>query len=264
MTADMEEIVNTYQDFLKVAAACTSRLNVCLVSKAAQEAFLEPPATAKVFSERICGAFGYCKSKIHSSTSGVKLSPWVRSVGQSMRGSPTVQGSQQEVQQHGRSTARSSTVPPQGMSGSTSSLDPCLPVQITSEASVYAMYGMSPPKKKKPNTAVDQSEVAFICSSQEVCSSQDEELARVGNEAVMQPLASTEDGDIATEWLDPVGKVLVRILKSGLELKGKLEEGPEGFAVAKFASGDDVATEFPNLNLLPPPVLKKPAGAPPP
>ena len=66
-------------------------------------------------------------------------------------------------------------------------------------------------------------------------------------EAVPQPPASTDDGDVATEWLDPIGKFLVRILKSGLELKGKLEEGPEGFAVAKFVSGEVVQTEFPNL-----------------
>ena len=64
-----------------------------------------------------------------------------------------------------------------------------------------------------------------------------------------------------SEWIDPAGWHLCRSYTDGRVEKIKLVEGPSGFAVAMLTSGQPYSTEVPNLSLLPPKVMKKPAKA---
>lgn len=91
LNCDVEQVVGSYQQFLVSAGACTPRLKVSVVQKAAQEVFGGPPARAKAFAEHICDCFSYCRQKGVNSKTGVKLSEPVRQVVKAMFGTDKLQ-----------------------------------------------------------------------------------------------------------------------------------------------------------------------------
>ena len=121
---------------------------------------------------------------------------------------------------------------------------------------VYAIYGLSPPaKKRKVETA--QSPLAII-SSQEVLASQDVPDAKmyeevlpsqdVPHQAVLSsqevpdakenPKSEAKEVSVVSEWVDPTSWQMCRVFSDGSKAFVSLENGPNGFAIAKFIHGE--------------------------
>ena len=83
-SADPEEVVEQYTDFLMSAGACTPRLNGATDVKACGEVFGGAPQTHKLFKDRICDAFMYCRKKGIAMVTGSKLSPPVKNIVRAM------------------------------------------------------------------------------------------------------------------------------------------------------------------------------------
>ena len=169
---DHEVIVANYLEFFQHVAEHTNRLRPETVKQAALMVYEIDHAKAKQFGNGIASAFSYCMAKGRQSTSQKKLSSALQLVLQSSAkfGSP----------------AKASKTAGEAATPSTPKVSP--PSRSTKRfvlsprSSIFAMYGCSPPIKKKVKSFAESRE-----SSQVILSSQEDAIAL------------SSDGDDVTE-----------------------------------------------------------------
>lgn len=244
---DLGKVVQNFQEVLVDVLKVTPRPTVTLLKQAAVEAWDVDPGLAHLFATRIAAAASYCRVKKNQSTSGKKLPPPVQRVICIMSKELKARGRQllrrysseaeppskrQETPSGAGNTSVTAEAPapkvPQKAASSSAS---------SSVADVYKLYGLEP-------RAVSSDVV--VLSSQEICSSQEEELRK--------PKCDT------MEYFDHKLLALVRVLPGGTIVQAKMSAGPAGMALATFPGEGPLQTECPNILLQG--IKKRPSGKP--
>ena len=170
---DMEVVISNYLTFFQTVAEHTHRLRPETVKQAALTVFEVDQAKAKQFGNGIASAFSYCMAKGRQATSQKKLSSALQLVLQSSAkfGTPP---------RASKTTSEPSASPssPKANLSSKTKRD-----QLSPRSSIFAMYGYSPPAKKKAKAS---SSPESRGSAHVVLSSQEDPI----------PLSSCDEDDV--------------------------------------------------------------------
>ena len=265
-TQDVESFVNTYQELLVDLCSATARPNASLVKEAVVLCWRDVSMDdAKQFGDRIAHAVSFVRGKIHSMTTGKKLSEPVKvlvdvlskrqSLGQSLllgarRRQLQATSPKKLVGSQFPLEVEDSDVEVVASKASSSSKAPSSATR--SRADIFAMFGLQEGNQQHPTKRHEDSSVVEVDDSPV-------KKAR-GNPVTVQ-----------TQFLDSAKLCMVRVLSSGEEVSSVMKAGPNGFAEA-FLPGEVVGipSELPNLLLQLPikeapsrqAVKKRPAGKP--
>ena len=256
----LEDVVASYQTFLLSLASGTDRLNPSALASAACEVFGGDPSRARHFAQRVSEAFGLCRKKTKTMTTGTKLPPAMRAVCMAMAGRAVTpkkaspKASSESVP--GSMGAASSSMSAASAGSSQSPESAPAPkkgkASLSAADEILAFYGV-----KKNDRPEGPSKAVEVWSSQEICDSQDPliESSQETQQPSLPIFPSPSVGPQTLEqkrndikdfsFVDYASMQMVRITQQGRQ-EAPLLAGPGAFAVARF--GDlEIETEVPNL-----------------
>ena len=269
-SVEPEELVANYVEFLMAAARFTDRLNEKVVKDATAQVFAVAKPARDLFAKQIIVAFQYCKAKGSQSTTGKKLSDPVRQVVTVMqkrgtsplkpqaaarKAGPCAHGPlmQSHLDEQGAETERVARV------GAASAVHGAASGHADG-SSIMAIYGFE--VAPSSSAAAASSAEVEIYSSQEVLASQEPPpvcIEELSDEEAAEPPMKRAKG-----WTDMSSMQFTLRAEGGRMSKVDLEQGPDGFAIARLPGGIH-KTEVPNLLVeqyhAPKATMKKPAAA---
>ena len=155
---DMDLVVSFYRNFLMACALLTSRLTKTVVSKAAKAVFNASSQVCGDFGEAMTKALAHCRSKGSQATTGAKIHRDVMKVFNCFPDKHIKSSSDDHAKDANKVTEASCSVALPVKSNKKDTAD-------SPRRSIYAAYGVEPPKKA-PIESID------VLSPQEVAASQ--------------------------------------------------------------------------------------------
>lgn len=222
--SNYEDVVTEYEELMLDILALTERPNRSALEAAAKLAFTGVQASEKaMFAQQLHKAFKECRTKAKSVTSGAKTAASVLRVVKRLR-------------DLGRSSA--TPLPVASGTAASSSADTTMDNAGILQQDVFAVMGVSPPKKVR-RLAPRPSEALTVASS----------------------APDLKEGATVAQFFEWEKRVAVRMHPGGRREEAKMSAGSNGFLVATWRDGAQEETECPTL-LEDLATRKKPASAP--
>ena len=249
---DMDSLVDRFKTLMLLVLKLTPKPIASVLAAAAQDCFELKPEEAKLFGDRLAGAFSYCRKKGKSTASGKKLPPSASAVISAMSCGSAGHGQLCRRRAGGRGDSSS---PPKDSFGSCSSSSSSSLARASTRADILNSYGF--PAAAAHKIPVCSSEVLNMFSSQEAQEPKPKQKASDATSSSSQSIV---------QYLDSALGVLVRVQAGQVVAKAEMAPGPNGFAIGKFpGEAIEHESELPNLYIrtatLEPGCKKRPASS---
>ena len=271
LKVDLDAVVEEFESLMLLVLKVTHRPTASILAKAASLAFEIEPQEAQAFGQRLGAAFGYCKQKGKSFSSGKKLTEPVRRVVNALAGTK-VGGSEAKVPEGvgpslplARSSCSSSSSMPSIV------VDDAAPgtsttkwVTKASKEEILQLYGMQSRTMCKTYTSSSNAVLVDLLSSQETDVEKEALQKASAQEASTKVVAAVAPCKDFVQYLDTRARALVRVKGGEVVASAVMRPGPEGFAQGFFpGEHDGYNTELPNVLLQGPSAnsKKRPAAA---
>jgi len=239
LNPDPEEVCAQYYDFVDELLDKTPRPVKELMVKACKSVHAEVPlGEISCCMDRLLAVISFLRGKAKSSITGKKLSPKIRALVNKLKKLRTVDPSPSPEKgkvQSSNPSSSSGYVRP----ASFTNIDGM--ANESDRASVFAAYGLQPPKAASTTRPLPLEDQVLEIGS-DLSEEQDEKPA------------------VALEWFDSHAACQKRTLSNGKVETAVMSQGSSGFLIAKFPGEAGKQLEVPNIVLLPV-VMKKPSAA---
>ena len=261
--ADNEKFMDNYSQFIAALLKVCPYPSQGLIEDACKQAWGDKSDQAVTFASRIIKAITFCRQKVKSMKSGIKLGPGCTRICNAIKKSMEDLKRKKSDESVSPKKKRKGGLIPSNGKDSTPATTSASSSSATDTASTLALYGVNSSIKPLLPT-LGSFEVSQSTSCCEISSDEAIKPAAAAK-TITGPIktGTSSEQPFGEPWLCHKNATLKRMGPDGQMQLASMSAGKSGFAVARFPDTTvEIQTELPNLSLeLQQLVFKKPASA---